>query len=98
MMDTITLAEKLHDEGGLDERGARAIARGIHESIQGTASTKADLLQLELKLESRFSKVDARFERLEAKFDKCLWLGGSVFALVGFALLKYIFFGSFKIG
>ncbi len=63
---TLSQAVKALEEAGFNQAQARAVAEAVSESI----TTKADLLEFELRLTEKFdTKLDALDKKFEAKFD-----------------------------
>ena len=59
---TFSQAIKALEEAGFNQEQARAVAEAVSES----AATKADLLELELRLSEKF---DAKLDALDTKFE-----------------------------
>ena len=66
---TFSQAVKALEEAGFNQEQARAVAEAVSESV----TTKADLLELELRLTEKFdAKIDAldkKIDTIDAKFD-----------------------------
>ena len=73
---TFSQAVKALEEAGFNQEQARAVAEAVSESV----TTKADLLELELRLTEKFDAkidaldkkidtIDAKFDALDGKFD-----------------------------
>ena len=59
---TFSQAIKALEEAGFNQEQARAVAEAVSESV----ATKADLLELELRLSEKF---DAKLDALDTKFE-----------------------------
>ncbi len=70
--DTLSAVRRLEDNGFSAEK-AEAITAVVREGITGGIATKADLAQLEAKMDGRIdrleAKMDGRIDRFEAKMD-----------------------------
>ena len=63
---TFSQAVKVLEEAGFNQEQARAVAEAVGESV----ATKADLLELELRLSEKFdTKLDALDKKFDAKLD-----------------------------
>ena len=85
--DTLATARLLR-ESGIEERQAAAITTAIKDGVTGGVATKADLAEMESRIEARFAQVDARFARIE---NDLLWvkrIGGVIVALLAVPLVR----------
>ena len=63
---TFSQAVKALEEAGFNQEQARAVAEAVSEAV----TTKADLLELELRLTEKFdAKLDALDKKFETKLD-----------------------------
>ena len=80
--DTLDYARKL-EAAGVPAAQAEVQARSLNEALAGSVATKADIANLELRMDARFEQVNARFEQVDARFEQLktelvLKLGGKI--------------------
>ncbi len=68
-LDTLAYALRLR-EAGFSEQQAHGQAEALAAAMTDALATRADLIELEARLESRFAWIDLRFEKLEARFQQ----------------------------
>ena len=90
VIDTLKLARALRDKGGFTQISAEATAEALNEALGVEVPTKADLRELELRLEARFDKLAA--EIVKARGAMLAWLFGQAFAILAVvaALLHFL--------
>lgn len=98
--DTLVYAKRLVQAGcnkELAEEFAEAQADIMTQLVENTLVTKADLRELEYKLEHRMDKLENKIDKLENNIDKLsyeliLKLGGLMVVLIGVstALLGFL--------
>ncbi len=83
--DTLSAVRRLEDNGFSAEK-AEAITAVVREGITGGIATKADLAQLEAKMDGRIdrleAKMDGRIDRLEADLKWMKLIGGAILAVL----------------
>ena len=71
LFDRLAYVDRLK-AGSFSEQQARAAADALGEALTETVATKADVAQLETKMETRFSeletKMETRFSALDVRF------------------------------
>ena len=71
LFDRLAYVDRLK-AGSFSEQQARAAADALGEALTETVATKADIAQLETKMETRFSeletKMETRFSALDVRF------------------------------
>ena len=67
LFDRLAYVDRLK-AGSFSEQQARAAADALGEALTETVATKADIAQLETKMETRFSALDVRFANLDTRF------------------------------
>ena len=90
MADRLTLT-RAFESAGLKGADAERIATEIYDAIHHNVATKADLRDLEQRLDVRFASIDVRFANLERRIDQMvIRLGGLVVVVAGllFAALQ----------
>jgi len=89
--DTLKFVETL-EEAGVENRVAKAISKAVRDSHE-TADlvTKADLREMELRLEARFERSNAKFAALSAEINLLKWMMGILLAAVISLLVKSFF-------
>lgn len=76
MADRLTLT-RAFEGAGLKSDDAERIATEIYDAIHDNVATKADLRELEQRLDVRFANLDVRFANLERRIDQMvIRLGG----------------------
>jgi len=89
--DTLKFVETLQ-EAGVEDRVAKAISTAVRESREATnVATKADLHEMELRMEAKFECVDAKFGTLRAELNLIKWMMGFTLAAVLSMLFKSFF-------
>jgi hypothetical protein len=91
MTDRLTLTRAL-EGSGMQSEAAERIATEIYDAIHNNVATKADLQELELRLNVRFADVNTRFERVEKQIDRVVTRLGAMVVVVAtllFAALHY---------
>lgn len=63
MTDRLTLTRAL-EGGGMESEAAERIATEIYDAIHNNVATKADLRELEQRLNLRFAQVDRRIDQV----------------------------------
>jgi len=67
--DTLKFVETLED-AGVDRKQASAFAVAVRDSHESAElATKADLRELEVRMNARFEAIDSRFEAIDARFE-----------------------------
>jgi hypothetical protein len=90
MADRLSLT-RAFEGAGLKSDDAERIATEIYDAIHDNVATKADLRELEQRLDVRFANLDVRFANLERRIDQMvIRLGGLAVVLAGllFAALQ----------
>ena len=64
--DTLTYAKKLQ-EAGVPPQQAEAHAGALKELVEGNLATRQDLLEMEARLEARFSAFEVKMAALEVR-------------------------------
>lgn len=90
--DTLAYAKRLRN-AGIPEAQAEAQATALADALKGSAvelATQADLREMELRLDARFTAVHRDIEAMKA--DLLKWLIGLLIAQVGLfaALVKLL--------
>ena len=67
MADRLTLT-RAFEGAGLKSDDAERIATEIYDAIHDNVATKADLRELEQRLDVRFANLDVRFANLDVRF------------------------------
>lgn len=67
-IDALGLTEDF-EKAGFSRDQAFGMARAIRDHSHETLATKADLHELELRLDSRFAQVDTRFAQVDSRFE-----------------------------
>ena len=98
MTDRLTLT-RAFEGAGIGSQAAERLATEIYDAIHDNVATKADLRDLEQRLDirfeainTRFEQVNTRFEQLERKIDATLARLGAIVVVVAgllFAALHY---------
>lgn len=60
MTNTIEVSRQLQKLGDFTEKQANAIAESQAKLVEGSAATKADLKELEIKVEGKFATQDMK--------------------------------------
>ncbi len=68
MGDRLTLTRAL-ESSGLQSAAAERVATEIYEAIHDNVATKADLRELEQRLDLRFEQLDRRIDGVERQAD-----------------------------
>ena len=68
-IDALGLAEDF-EKAGFSRDQALGMARAIRDHSHETLASKADLHELELRLEIRFSQLEQRFSQLEQRLEQ----------------------------
>ena len=68
MADRLTLTRAFED-GGINREAAERIATEIFETVRENVATKADLRELEQRIELLEQRFERRFEQLEQRFE-----------------------------
>jgi hypothetical protein len=90
MADRLTLT-RAFESAGLKSADAERIAIEIYDAIHDNVATKADLRELEQRLDVRFAAIDVRFEQLDRRIDQMvIRLGALAVVIAGllFAALQ----------
>jgi len=66
-LDTLAYARRLR-QAGFSEDQAEAQAEALAAVMVESLATKADLQELELRLDTRFSRIDDRFRMVDERF------------------------------
>jgi hypothetical protein len=66
-LDTLAYARRLR-QAGFTEQQAEAQAEALAAVMVESLATKADLQELELRLDTRFARIDERFSRIDERF------------------------------
>jgi hypothetical protein len=97
LFDRLTYVDRLK-AGSFSEQQARAAADALGEALTETVATKADIAQLESKIETRFSALDVRFAAIDAHIAESRasviqWVVGAAIGActVGAAVASFIF-------
>jgi 2-phosphoglycerate kinase len=69
MVDRLTLT-RAFEEAGVKSDSAEKIATEIYDAIRENVATKADLRDLEQRLDARFASLDVRFARMEHQITR----------------------------
>jgi hypothetical protein len=69
LYDTLAYAKKLK-EAGFTEQQAEVQAEALLSFLQEGAATKADLHDLEMRLDARFTQIDHRFGEIDSRFKE----------------------------
>ncbi len=67
-LDTLAYARRLR-QAGFTEEQAEAQAEALAAVMVESLATKADLEELELRLDVRFARIDERFIRADERFE-----------------------------
>jgi len=89
--DTLKLARALRTDAQMSAEQAEGISNALAEAMSGAElATKADLRELELRLDARFAAMDVKIEAVRA--DLLRWMFGALAAQTALiaALLKLI--------
>lgn len=76
LFDTLRLSRTLRDKGHFTSEQAEALAEALGEATQGDLATKADLCEIELRLNAKMEAVKA--DLAEAKADILKWVVGAI--------------------
>jgi hypothetical protein len=76
-IDALGLAEDL-EKAGFSRDQALGMARAIRDHASETLATKADLRELELRLEARFAQIEQKIA--EAQISMIKWFTGIMVA------------------
>ena len=97
LFDRLAYVDRLK-AGSFSEEQARAAADALGEALTETVATKADIAQLETKMETRFSALDVRFAAIETRIAESRasviqWVVGVAIAActIGAAVASFIF-------
>ena len=97
LFDRLAYVDRLK-AGSFSEQQARAAADALGEALTETVATKADIAQLETKMETRFSALDVRFAAIETRIAESRasviqWVVGVAIAActIGAAVASFIF-------
>ena len=101
LFDRLAYVDRLK-AGSFSEQQARAAADALGEALTETVATKADVAQLETKMETRFSELETRMETrfanletriAESRASVIQWVVGVAIAActVGAAVASFIF-------
>jgi NAD(P)-dependent dehydrogenase (short-subunit alcohol dehydrogenase family) len=91
MSDRLTLT-RAFESAGIGSQTAERLATEIYDAIHDNVATKADLRDLEQRLDVRFEAIDTRFEQVERKIDATIARLGAIVVVVAgllFAALHY---------
>ncbi|HEY1257699.1 MAG TPA: hypothetical protein VGF34_00510 [Stellaceae bacterium] len=91
MTDRLTLT-RAFEGAGIGTQAAERLATEIYDAIHDNVATKADLRDLEQRLEVRFEAINTRFEQVERKIDATIARLGAIVVVVAgllFAALHY---------
>jgi len=67
--DTLKFVETL-EGAGVDRKQASAFAAAVRDSHEtAELATKADLRELEVRMNARFEAIDSKFEAIDARFE-----------------------------
>lgn len=81
MADRLTLT-RAFEGAGLKSDDAERIATEIYDAIHDNVATKADLRELEQRLDVRFANLDVRFANLERRIDQMVIRLGALAVVV----------------
>ena len=101
LFDRLAYVDRLK-AGSFSEQQARAAADALGEALTETVATKADVAQLETKMETRFSELETRMETrfanletriAESRASVIQWVVGVAIAActIGAAVASFIF-------
>ena len=97
LFDRLAYVDRLK-AGSFSEQQARAAADALGEALTETVATKADVAQLETKMETRFSALDVRFAAIETRIAESRasviqWVVGVAIGActIGAAVASFIF-------
>jgi hypothetical protein len=81
MADRLSLT-RAFEGAGLKSDDAERIATEIYDAIHDNVATKADLRELEQRLDVRFANLDVRFANLERRIDQMVIRLGALAVVV----------------
>jgi hypothetical protein len=90
VIDTLKLARALRDRGGFTQNSAEATAEALNEALGVELATKADLRELELRLEARFDKLAGEIVKLRGELLAWLLAHAVVILAVVAALMHFL--------
>ena len=67
-LDTLVYARRLR-EAGFSEQQADGQAAALAAAMTDSLATKADLRELEMRIDARFAQIDARFAQIDTRFE-----------------------------
>lgn len=91
MTDRLSLT-RAFEGAGIGSQAAERLATEIYDAIHDNVATKADLRDLERRLDVRFEAINTRFEQVEREIDATLARPGIIIVVVAgllFAALHY---------
>jgi len=89
--DTLKFVETL-EEAGVENRVAKAISSAVRDSYDAAdLATKADLREMELRMDAKFERSDAKIGALYAEINSIKWMIGLLLAAVMTILIKSFF-------
>ena len=68
MIDTLKYTREL-ESAGLNSEQAERMVRAQMNMITDSVATKADLYELRLEMNKKFTQVDSRFAKVDARID-----------------------------
>ena len=91
MTDRLTLT-RAFEGAGIGTQAAERLATEIYDAIHDNVATKADLRDLEQRLEVRFEAINTRFEQVERKIDATMARLGAIVVVVAGLLFAALHF------
>jgi len=89
--DTLKFVETL-EEAGVDNRVAKAISTAVRDSHEAADwVTKADLREMELRMDAKFERLEAKIGALSAEINSIKWMMGLLLVAVMTILIKSFF-------
>lgn len=90
--DTLKFARSLRDAAGVPQEQAEGIALAFADAMSEQIATKADLKEMEFRLEAKIDQVDSKIDQVESRLigdiNLLKWMTGFMLALTSAVALK----------